>query len=171
MICLAPKEKKVYKTKTINTMHKIDDIDRKIIDCLREDGRTSFRELSKKVGVKEGTIRLRFNNLMKEKIILGFTSTVDERAIDLRMHALLFIKTKLGKAEEVAKKLAQMEEVRFCAITTGLCDIIIEMFTGDSETFSKFINKKIASIEGVLEAQTNVVLKTYKVNYIKSQNE
>ena len=145
----------------------IDEADKKIIGCLKENARYTFREISQKTGINEGTVRLRFNNMQKRGVFLGFSPTLDESKLGLGIHCLILVKTKLGESEKIAEKLRNFEEVRFCAVTTGTCDIIIEIFTRDPKTLSDFLNKRIASIEGVLETQTGLVLKTLKVNYIK----
>lgn len=53
----------------------IDEIDRKIIDLLQNDGRVPFLTIANQLGLAEGTIRRRVARLLDEKVleIVGVT--------------------------------------------------------------------------------------------------
>jgi len=50
-------------------VHKVDEVDNKIIAALRQDGRKSNVELGREIGVSEGTIRKRVARLIQEGIM------------------------------------------------------------------------------------------------------
>ena len=54
----------------------MDDIDRKLLGLLRENGRASFTSLAQEVGTSEGTVRARMKRLVTEGIISQFTIKV-----------------------------------------------------------------------------------------------
>jgi len=84
---------------------KIDDINLAIIRHLR-DGRKSFRQIAKALGVSENTVRGRVNHLM-EKGILDITGLVNPEAIPGHRTAIIGVKLStmnlISKAEEFSK--------------------------------------------------------------------
>jgi DNA-binding Lrp family transcriptional regulator len=51
----------------------MDDIDKGILEALKEDARTSFREIAKRLKVSPDTIGNRYERLRKEGVIIGST--------------------------------------------------------------------------------------------------
>ena len=55
----------------------LDDVDRRIVAALVEDGRLSVNGLAGQVGVSRATAYARLDRLRSEGVITGFTATVD----------------------------------------------------------------------------------------------
>ena len=53
----------------VTPARRVDDLDRKIIEALQENGRESFRRIAARLGVSEGTIRARYARLTSEGIL------------------------------------------------------------------------------------------------------
>ncbi len=56
---------------------KMDELDRKILALLRTDGRMSFVEIAKKLGVPRPTVYLRVKNMKEEGVIKKFSVVLD----------------------------------------------------------------------------------------------
>ncbi|NIA03584.1 MAG: winged helix-turn-helix transcriptional regulator, partial [Nitrospirae bacterium] len=60
----------------LNTLP-IDDLDNKIINLLSENARMSNVDIANEIGVSEGTVRRRINEMVKKGIIEGFILLLD----------------------------------------------------------------------------------------------
>ena len=60
----------------LNTLP-IDDLDMKIINLLSENARMSTVDIANEIGVSEGTVRRRINEMVKKGIIEGFILLLD----------------------------------------------------------------------------------------------
>ena len=47
----------------------LDNIDKKIISELQKNGRISYKDIAKKLGVSDGTIRFRIKKLIQKKLL------------------------------------------------------------------------------------------------------
>src|ERR1700687_6219154 len=54
----------------------MDETDQRIIDILKEDSRTAFVDMAKRLGLSEGAVRARVKKLIHERIIERFTVDV-----------------------------------------------------------------------------------------------
>ena len=54
------------------TRNHVDEMDRKIIDMLQEDGRAPLATMAAKLGVSTPTISDRLSKLRRNRVILGF---------------------------------------------------------------------------------------------------
>lgn len=57
----------------------LDDLDRRLLSALREDGRASTAALSRQLGVSRATVGARIARLVEEGTIIGFTARVRGR--------------------------------------------------------------------------------------------
>ncbi len=87
---------------------KIDRIDAIIIRRLLLDARTSLTDLAKECKITVAAVRVRYNNLRKEGIIIGERSLINAFGLGYKILALFLIKTDKGvekKAQESLQKL------------------------------------------------------------------
>ncbi|HHI01394.1 MAG TPA: Lrp/AsnC family transcriptional regulator, partial [Thermococcus litoralis] len=56
---------------------KMDEIDKNILKLLQEDGRMSYSEIARRIGVPESTVRLRVKRLIEEGIIRKFAALIN----------------------------------------------------------------------------------------------
>ena len=69
----------------------VDDIDRRLLDLLSEDGRLSMTELADRAGVSRANAYSRIERLRADGVLLGFTTRVNPRRLGLPIAALLTI--------------------------------------------------------------------------------
>jgi DNA-binding Lrp family transcriptional regulator len=142
----------------------IDDIDRSILSELRENSRISFRDLSKKLGIPESTIRFRVDKLVKRRIIKQFTILIDETALGYSISALIEIRHDSAvNREELELALKSFKNVILAYSVTGDYDYVVLVKCGDIEELNDII-MKINEISGVGRCRTHVVLSRVKEN-------
>ena len=142
----------------------LDTLDKKILNNLTVDARQSARQLALKLGVSTVTILSRMKKLEKEKIILGYTVTIDHERIGYSLTAIIEIMAKKDRIVDIEEEVSKFENVCGVYDITGTTDtIIIAKFKERSE-LSTFV-KGLASIPNVENTITHVVLSTAKEDF------
>jgi Lrp/AsnC family transcriptional regulator for asnA, asnC and gidA len=142
----------------------LDDLDRRIMKLLRHDGRLTYAQISRTVGVSEPTVRKRIDRLVHAGAII-FMARLNPAPIGFPVDAFIGIRVVRGRVKEVGRKLAEMENVGYVAYLTGSFDIMIEAFLPDTEGLFKFLNEDLELIEGISYSETWHVLRTEKFFY------
>lgn len=118
-------------------MKTIDKLDRKILDILENDSRSTVKEISVKTGVSAGTVANRIKKLQDLETIKKFTISIDWRKLGHDILAILLIETKYQKTQEVAKKIAKYPEtIKLYICTGGICNIIAMVKSKNMENYS-----------------------------------
>lgn len=142
----------------------LDKHDREIILLLQKDGRMSYVEMAKAIGVTEGTVRRKLHRLIEEDII-KVAAVANPHALGFKAPAIIGLKVDLNRVEEIAEQLANLPGVRYVALTTGNFDIIIEGYWADNEQLSNFLLKELRTVPGVNGPQTSLLLRIVKQSY------
>ena len=103
--CLGPQRFKRFTTKIVFMSSKIDEIDKKILEILRENANIPNAKLGKKVGLSEPAARRRVANLLAHGTIRKFTIETGEEG---GVQALVFLSTAThAKFEDIARDLGK----------------------------------------------------------------
>ncbi len=142
----------------------LDDIDLKIIDFLRKDGRVAFAQIAEQLGVSPGMIRQRYNRLVDQGFlkIIAITNPV---RMGFRTMAMIGIRADGSRLLDVADKVSKLDEVIYLIITSGRFDIFAEVICRDHEDLLRFMTEKLSTIEGVRETESFMHLKIAKEIY------
>jgi Lrp/AsnC family transcriptional regulator, regulator for asnA, asnC and gidA len=142
----------------------LDDIDLKVIDAFRKDGRVAFTQIAEQLGVSPGMIRQRYNRLVDQGFlkIVAITNPV---RMGFRTMAMIGIRAEGSKLLEVAEKVSQLDEVIYMIISSGRFDIFAEVICRDHEELLRFITEKLSTIDGVRESESFMHLKIVKEVY------
>ena len=142
----------------------IDDLDRKILQHLRADGRVSYVALANKFNVSEGTIRKRVRKL-DENQILQIIGVTDPLKVGLDTVAFIWLKVERRRLESVIKELKIIKDIRYLVITTGSYDVVAMAVLPDRERLIQLLNKQLGQIPGVHSTETSIVLEIHKQIY------
>jgi DNA-binding Lrp family transcriptional regulator len=93
-------------------LQKLDKVDLAIINSLMGDGRKSFRQIAKEIGVSTPTVEARFSRMGSMGIIKNIEPIFDIDIIKNQLSALVFLKTNLTQSVRIADELAAIGEVR-----------------------------------------------------------
>src|SRR6188474_1117705 len=77
--------------KEMSAMAGLDDIDRKLLKLLQEDGRTPYAELGKAVGLAVSSVNERVRKLVERGVITGTHAHVAPEALGLELLAFVFV--------------------------------------------------------------------------------
>ena len=142
----------------------MDETDEKILKNLLVDARQSARQLALKLGMSTVTVLSRMKKLEKEKIIRGYTTTIDHEKIGYSLTAIIEIIAKNDKVMDIEDEIARFENVCGVYDITGSTDTIIIVKFKERKELSKFV-KELAAISNVENTITHVVLNTTKEDF------
>ncbi|UCF12994.1 MAG: AsnC family transcriptional regulator [Thermoplasmatales archaeon] len=89
----------------------LDSIDIKILEILQKDGRASFREIAKELGITTPTVSKKVDTFKKLDLLKGFSANLDAEKLD-EITILLYIKCKPTDTRKVLDQLRKTENVR-----------------------------------------------------------
>jgi Lrp/AsnC family transcriptional regulator for asnA, asnC and gidA len=131
----------------------LDELDRKIIDRLSRDARTSNREIARELDVTEGTIRARIKRLLEERII-RITAITNVSRLRNPVLAFLWIEVDSSRdAKGVAAALADLPEIVFVSTMLGRCDVLAMTLVEDGDQLTRFLHGTIDRIPGIHRTQ------------------
>ncbi|MGJ3249555.1 MAG: Lrp/AsnC family transcriptional regulator [Elainellaceae cyanobacterium] len=141
----------------------LDPIDQHVIDLLRLDGRMAFTEIAKRLNIPEATARYRVQRLLQSGVIKVLAWPNPEK-LGMPHFLIVSLNAESGKVDEVAETLAQLDEVRFVAITTGRFNIVVDIYFGTHEDLLAFFDK-LHRVDGIIHYESQITLKLLKAEY------
>ena len=142
----------------------LDKTDERILKNLMVDARLSARQLGLKLGISTVTILSRIKKLEKEKIIQGYTTTIDHEKLGYSLTAIIEIIAKNDKIVDIENKISKFENVCGVYDVTGSTDTLIIVKFKERNELSNFV-KGLAEIPNVENTITHVVLNTVKEDF------
>lgn len=140
----------------------MDETDRKILEVLQRNSRTPYKDIARHARISDVAVHKRIKKL--DGVIKAFTVLVDQREYGKGMTAVFEITCEVGKALEIAKKLATIEDVTEVYTTLGKYDIVAKTRTEDMESLKGIVEKELIRIKGINEIRTSVVFECVKEN-------
>ncbi|NPV74964.1 MAG: Lrp/AsnC family transcriptional regulator [Anaerolineae bacterium] len=138
--------------------NKIDPVDREIIKLLLKDGRMSNTEIARHLeGVSERVVRYRIGKLIKEKVI-RVSAVVDPGAIGFPVVADVWVEVEAGHAIKVAKRLAELDLVRYVSYSAGgMKDVTAQVVALNVQALYTYVDEVIGNVPGVQRTQTMLI--------------
>jgi Lrp/AsnC family transcriptional regulator for asnA, asnC and gidA len=146
------------------TLDDLDELDRSILRCLQQDGRTSNASMARALGVSEPTIRNRISRLTAGGLV-KVTAVVNPLTSGFACDVIIGLTCEPGSPLEVAHQLSRFEQMMYLGHTTGRYDMLIEMlFRNDAELFS-FLTKDLPQINGITSTEIMHVIRAERVDF------
>jgi len=143
-------------------MH-LDDVSKAIVEQLQTDGRRSYAEIGKAVGLSEAAVRQRVQKLT-EAGVMQVVAVTDPMQLGFSRQAMIGIRV-VGDTTHVAETLSAMRAVDYVVLTAGSFDILAEVVCEDDDDLIELLNSKIRAIDGVQSTETFVYLRLQKQLY------
>lgn len=105
-----------------------DDIDRRILMLLQNDGRIAFSDIAKETGLSTSALHQRVKRLEAKGVITSYVARVSAREVGLPLTAFISL-TPLDPAapDNVAQAVAQIPEVEGCWSVAGAESYILKV--------------------------------------------
>lgn len=141
----------------------LDEVSKLIIEQLQKDGRRSYAEIGKVVGLSEAAVRQRVQKLT-EAGVLQIVAVTDPLKLGFSRQAMIGIRC-VGNSAQVADAIAKIPSVDYVVLTAGSFDIMAEVVCEDDDQLIELLNDKIRSLPGVVSSETFVYLRLHKQFY------
>ncbi|MGB0837099.1 MAG: Lrp/AsnC ligand binding domain-containing protein [Flavobacteriaceae bacterium] len=141
--------------------YQIDYIDREILKILKQDARTPYSFIAKRVNVSNSLVHQRIKKLHEEEIISHASLKLNEKELGYNTKSYTGIKLKEARySQSVMKELKKIEEITECNFVSGNYAIFILIFARDNEHLRTILYQKIHFIEGVAGTDTFICFET-----------
>jgi DNA-binding Lrp family transcriptional regulator len=118
----------------------VDDIDRKILALLVEDGRRTYDDVGRRVSLSAPAVKRRVDRLREHGALRGFTAVLDHSSLGAATEALVELFYAPGTLlDRVAASLRAHPEVVEAWSVTGDADAIARVRTRDNEDLERLI--------------------------------
>ena len=98
----------------------MEEIDRKIVALLAQDGRMSYTDLGKATGLSTSAVHQRVRRLEERGVIRGYTAVFDHEALGLPLSAFISIKPiDPSQPDDSPDRLAGIPEIEACYSVAG----------------------------------------------------
>lgn len=141
----------------------LDDVSKAIIEQLQTDGRRSYAEIGKAVGLSEAAVRQRVQKLT-ESGVMQVVAVTDPMQLGFYRQAMIGIRVS-GDSARVAETLATMRAVDYVVLTAGRYDILAEIVCENDDELIDLLNQHIRAIDGVHSTEIFVYLRLQKQFY------
>ncbi len=137
----------------------IDVLDRRIIDELCNNARTSWRELAERVNLAPSSVADRVRKLEERGLIRGYTATIDPVAFGRTVRAVIDVGLPPGvDPAHFEALLATRDEVALAMYVTGPSDYAIIVDCAGAEGLDSFI-RWLKADGGVARTESRFVLR------------
>ena len=135
-------------------MHKLDEIDLRILRAMQGDGKLTIAEIAERVGLSQSPCSRRIAKLESDGIIRGRQTLLDAKK--LGYGTLIIVRIKLQthdtKMLEAFKKAVRgIPEIQIALLVLGDFDYYLRIMVRDIEHYQQLLQRKLVSLPGVRE--------------------
>ena len=145
--------------------HKIDDIDKKILEILQARAKITNAKLSEEIGLSPAPTLERVKKLEQMGIITSYHAKLNVEKMGLGVTTFV-LATLSGhnrtNIEGFITEVNKIPEVVECHHITGAGDFILKVVAKDISSYQKLMLEKVSDIKQVDNMQSMVVLSTFK---------
>ena len=147
------------------TLPKLGRIDLNILRILQKDGRISYTDLAKLVGLSVTPCIERVKRLERENYILNYGARVS--AQKLNQSLVVFVQIRLNHTsqknfEEFRRSVMDLENVQSCFLVSGNYDYLLKARVADMASYRELLGHRILKLPAVQESTSYVVMEELK---------
>jgi len=143
--------------------NKIDNIDKNILYCLSQEGRTKLIDMAGKLKVSPDVVRYRIKLLISKGIICGFYSRVNKHRFGLNSYIYL-IKLK-NNDKEILHEISKLHNVYYISSSKGYWTALLNLYAKDNKELIETLNKiRGISKSDILNSELIILLDRYFFN-------
>lgn len=142
----------------------MDEIDRRILAVLMNDGRIPIVDLAEQVGLSPTPCRKRIANLEESGVIARYGAIIDADRAGYPVTAFVSVELERQHAEiltEFERHVMDFEEVVQGFLMTGSQDFLLRVVVEDLHAFERFLQDKLTRLEGVRSVRSRFALRQF----------
>jgi len=138
-------------------MYEFDKSDVKIVNLLLDNGRMSASEIARRIGdISERAIRYRIDRMVEDGAI-QISAVAKPQAFGLTTIADVWLEVESDRILEVARKMADFDNVSYVACGIGETDVSIQVVARDTSEIYHFVTEVVRKVPGVRKTTTSIV--------------
>jgi len=138
----------------------VDQTDRRIVDLLRVNGRLSYAELARQVGLSGPAVHERVGKLEAAGVIQAYRAEVDHEAVGLGVTAFIgIVQDTNNELDDLVTSLAELDEIESCYFLAGEESFLIQVRVGTIPELEHLI-VRLNRTPGVATTRTKIALST-----------
>jgi len=146
-------------------MTNLDDIDRRLLAALQDNGRITNVDLAQRVGLTPPPCLRRVRTLEESGVIKGYHAELDASQLGYTITVFAMVSLK-SQAEEALRQfedhMRELPEVRECHMLNGEIDFILKIVSRDLQSFQEFLTSKLTPAPNVASLKTSLTIRTAK---------
>ena len=140
-------------------------IDRNILRILQKDGRISYTELARQVGLSVTPCIDRVKRMERNGYILGYSAQVCSQKLDAAL--VVFVQIRLNHTsqknfEEFRRSVIDLENIQSCFLVSGNYDYLLKARVADMAAYRELLGHRILKLPAVQESTSYVVMEELK---------
>jgi DNA-binding Lrp family transcriptional regulator len=140
----------------------LDDVDRRIIVLLQEDGRMSARGISRRLGdIGDRAVRYRIDRLLRLGVI-SVIAVVDSKRIGYPVLGDVIVELPSAKVRDALTALAEDELVCYLGADLERGTITLQIAARDEYEFRAWVSALLKSLDGAALVKSTVVRQVAK---------
>ncbi|PSA95031.1 AsnC family transcriptional regulator [Bacillus atrophaeus] len=140
----------------------VDDIDKQILTILHEEGRISYTDLGKRVGLSRVAVQSRINQLIETGVIEKFTAVINPAKIGIHVSVFFNVEVEPQYLEKVALQLEEEPAVTSLYHMTGPSKLHMHGIFANDQEMEEFLTKRLYPLQGVVSVDCQMLIKRYK---------
>ena len=141
----------------------MNEIDCKILAALKENGRATSSEISKKVSLSVPAVAERIRKLEQSHVIERYTVKLNQKALGYNLMAFILVNIDVPEnVESFRRQIIQEANVLECHHIAGPNDYLLKVLVADTDELEHFIAHALKEIKGVINSNTFIRLSTLK---------
>ena len=137
----------------------MEELDRRIVALLSQDGRMSFTDLGKVTGLSTSAVHQRVRRLEERGVIQGYRAVIDHNALGMPLLAFISV-TPLDPAapDDVADRLRDIQDIEACHSVAGEESYILKARVSTPGDLEDLLARVLSGAN--VSTRTTVVLST-----------
>ena len=137
----------------------VDAMNRRILNLLQLDGKTTTAEIARRLRRSESSIRERIRRMEAKGIIRGYFASVDKGALGYRSEAFVFCNIDPQNQSALLDKFLQMKQIVGIFHVSGAKRFLLKAAARNNQELRAFIHRTLIPM-GITDAETHIVMDT-----------
>jgi len=148
-----------------NSPRDLNRIDRHILRIMQNDGRITYANLARQVGLTTTPCIERVKRLEREGFIRGYSARLEPEYLDAGL--IIFVQIKLDRTSKTIfdsfqQAAVNLQQVQECYLVSGNFDYLLKARVADMTAYREFLGETLLSVPGVRESTSIVVMEAVK---------
>ena len=136
----------------------LDELDRRIVEELRADGRVSMRALAERLHISRASAYTRVERLHRDGVITGYSAVVNPERYGYGVSAYVYLKISQHSWKAVRRRVLEIPEVAHGALVSGENDLVLLVRTRDAQCLRELVLNRLQTIPDVVSSHTVLIL-------------